>query len=118
MFVSTYDGSRNEKIGANNTNASSDGEATPSSEHSNDVPFTPTHLTAESDRSPGIAEIRGAWGALADESWTEVGVDAKTLPGSFKGLATPELNPMVSCFTFPSLRVPYIVSHSLETIRL
>jgi len=58
---------------------------------------TPTEETPEPPMSMfdadarGISEIKGAWSALAHGLGD---LDASGLPKGFKGLATPELNPM------------------------
>ena len=111
MFVSTYDETR-KRAGIQQDEDSDTAAATPTDSTPSDLfsPPTPTGPVVApnelgfTDRPP-ITEITGAWSALADEhmlgtamALEELKLHAKSLPNSFKGFATPELNPMVGPF--------------------
>lgn len=100
MFVSTYDETR--ARARNKNNDTEDGSSTTDSDIFPQPP-TPTGPIVHdiSDRPP-IAELTGAWSALADEAalatqqaLEEIKLHGKSLPIGFKGVATPDLNPMV-----------------------
>lgn len=110
MFLSTYDESRTRSHAGNKdkqdvgdgTQSPTDAASTTDSD-SFPQPPTPTGPIVHdvSDRPP-IAEITGAWSIMADEAslaspqgLEELKLHGKSLPHGFKGLATPELNPMV-----------------------
>lgn len=111
MFVSTYDESRARPTLSDIAEKSDldGGPPSPTSTSSTAIsdslpqPPTPTGPVVHdlSDRPP-IADLTGIWSALADDASFGVGQGAeemrrlgKGLPVPFKGLATPELNPMV-----------------------
>jgi hypothetical protein len=107
MFVSTYDETRSQSRRSSGEEESSPSPTSTTSAVDLELlprPPTPTGPVVHdvSDRPP-IAEITGAWTALADEASlaTAQGIEelksqGKALPNGFRGLATPELNPMVS----------------------
>ena len=106
MFVSTYDETRRRlqhRGGDEESNPSPTSATSAIDFDSLPRPPTPTGPVVHdvSDRPP-IAQITGAWAALADEASlaTAQGVEelklhGRSLPNGFKGLATPEFNPMV-----------------------
>lgn len=105
MFVSTYDESRVQGIRRHDEDASSPTSTTDVSVFS--FPPTPTGpVVHDVNERPPITEVTGAWAAIADEAAlaTVSGMEelklhvhgkVSALPANFKGLATPELNPMV-----------------------
>jgi hypothetical protein len=106
MFLSTYDETRSKpqrQSGDEESNPSPTSAASVNAFESLPRPPTPTGPVVHdvSDRPP-IAQITGAWAALADEvslataqGMEELKLHGKSLPNGFRGLATPELNPMV-----------------------
>lgn len=95
MFVSTY---REQHAEDSKDDSTSD----VSSAESSSLPPTPTGPYALNDPdSTSVTEVSGAWAALADEAAVlanahagELLVGAGTVPHGFKGLATPNMNPM------------------------
>lgn len=106
MFVSTYDETRSHKsLSQGILEEEADDFQMDTETLMSALPPTPTGpivYDINSDRPP-ITEITGAWAAVADEAtlmtaagMEEVKSHGRSLPKDFKGLATPEMNPMVS----------------------